>query len=160
MRGQEIVTADVVHPLTGEALDVGDLDGNRLAELHDQLVAIGRLQRQAVTATGHELRQRFGDRRKPFVTGAWEVSIGSTSVWDADELEAVLRDLVETGQLHAGDVTEVIRHVTSVNGNEANSLVKRLTGLAKDAVERCRSYKPGAVAVKRSVALPEAEDTP
>jgi hypothetical protein len=160
MRGQEIVTADVVHPLTGEVLDVAGLDGNHLAELHDQLVAVGRLQRQAVQMTGDELRQRFGGRRNPVVTGGWEVSIGGKSEWDADELEGVLRDLVETGELHAGDVTEVIRHITTVAGKEANSLVKRLSGPAKDAVERCRSYVPGTITVKRSVALPEAKDTP
>ena len=91
MRGQEIVTADVVHPLTGEVLDVAGLDGNHLAELHDQLVAVGRLQRQAVQMTGDELRQRFGGRRNPVVTGGWEVSIGGKSEWDADELEGVLR---------------------------------------------------------------------
>ena len=66
------------------------------------------------------------------------------SVWDADELEAALRDLVEAGEVQAGDVTEIIRHVTTVNGTEADRLVKRLTGLAKDAVERCRSWRaPG-----------------
>ena len=71
----------------------------------------------------------------------------------------MLRHLVETGQVQAGQVTEVIRHKTTVSRSEAGRLAKQLTGRARDAVEACRTWqrKPGRIVVKRSVALPTAK---
>ena len=115
----------------------------------------------ALRAIDNELRHRMGDRTI-WPVGTYEVGIegANESVWDGDELEAVLRDLVETGEVRAGDVTEVIRHETTVSRRDAGRLAKQLTGRARDAVEACRTWrhKPGRIVVKRSVALPTGED--
>jgi hypothetical protein len=157
----EIVAAAVVHPATGEVLDVLGGGGDQLAEWHDQLAAIKRAADAALHLVDGELRKRMGERTL-WPTGTWEVGIegANESVWDADELEVVLRHLVETGAVQAGAVTEVIRHQTVVSRSEAGRLAKQLTGRARDAVEACRTWqrKPGRIVVKRSVALPSGED--
>ena len=164
MTGQEVLPLPVVHPATGEVLDAAGAAGDQLAEWHDQLAAIKRAADTALRDVDTELRHRMGDRTGPVPMGTWEVSAKTprTSVWDWEELEVVLRELVEAGVVQAGDVTEVIYHKTGGRAKEAGDLVKRLAGVAKDNVERCRSYKPGTtvLVVEQSVALPAPEETP
>jgi hypothetical protein len=160
--GQEVVAAPVVHPATGEVLDIPDSGGDQLAQWHHQLVTLKRAADQALREVDGELRRRMGERTL-WVAGAYEVAVegANESVWDGDELETVLRELVEAGTVQAGAVTEVIRHETTVSRSEAGRLAKQLTGRARDAVEACRTWKrrPGRIVVKRSVALPEGKDT-
>ena len=160
MAGQEVLPPLVVHPATAEVLDTANAGGDQLAQWHDQLAAIKRAADVALKDVDNELRRRIGDR-KLWAAGEWEISLtgSNKSEWDADELEAVLRDLVAHGVVHAGDVTDVIRHETIVSAREADRLSKQLTGAAHTTVENCRTWvrQPGRIVVKQSIALPEGE---
>ena len=154
---QEIVPLPVAHPATGEVLDVHGATGDQLAEWHQQMRMLKAAADETLKDIDAELRQRMGERTL-WPAGEWEISVegANKSVWDGDELEPVLRELVETGVVQAGDVTEVIRHETTVSAREAGRLVKQLTGRARDAVEACRTWERqrGRLVVKRSVQLP------
>jgi hypothetical protein len=156
----EVVAPTVVHPATGEVLDLV-AGADQLAEWHDQLTTIRAAATEALRAVDAELRQRMGDRQL-WPTGEWEIGLTGVneSEWDGDALEAVLRELVEEGIVQAGSVTEVIRHETTVSRSEAGRLAKQLTGKAREAVEACRTWrrKPGRIVVRRSVALPTGEE--
>ncbi len=131
----------VVHPTTGEQLDALDQQppgvlADALFELRERAGAHRKMER----ALEDELRRRMGTReRTVFVFGDYEVAARPRSrrEWDADELEATLRELLDQGTVHAGELTEVIRHETIVSGKEALGLLGRLSGDAHDAVERC-----------------------
>jgi hypothetical protein len=165
--GTELV---VVHPQTGEIVDLETLPTDRLAEA---VLAFRERERDLKAmriAVEGEVRHRYEqDLERRGVTypsskhvvcaGDFEIRIegGNESVWDPDELEVVLRDLIDDGVISAADVTDVIRHETVVSRSSANALLDRLSGRAYDAVKRCRTWRrkgPGRVQVDRSIALP------
>jgi hypothetical protein len=149
----------VAHPISGELIE--QLDQQPAAVLADALFLLRErrlVMRQMEGALEAELRRRVAMRdRAVFVFGDYEVSNKSTSrrEWDADELEGVLRELLDAGTLHAAELTEVIHHETRVSGKEAQRLLGRLTGDALKAVERCFRWRqgPARVEVERSVQL-------
>jgi hypothetical protein len=150
----------VVNPATGELLE--RLDAQPAEALVDALVAIRERRaalREAEDVVEVELRRRMDLRgRKLAVIGPWEVEVASGNVreWDADALEGVLRELIDDGVVHAAEVTEVIRHETTVSGREALRIAGRLSGPAKAAVERCfvwRKKGGGRLRIERSVEL-------
>ena len=149
----------VAHPVTGELIEQLDAQpGAVLADALFQLRERRLAMRQMESALEAELRRRVAIRdRAVFVFGDYEVSAKSSArrEWDGDELEGVLRDLLDAGTLHAGELTEVIHHETSVSGKEAAKLLGRLTGDALKAVERCFRWRqgPARVEVERSVEL-------
>jgi hypothetical protein len=157
--------AAVVHPATGELLE--RLDAQPAEVLADALVAIRARRaelRDAEDAVEAELRRRMDLRgRRLAIFGEWEVEASSGNVreWDADALEGVLRELIDDGVIHAAEVTEVIRHETTVSGREALRVAGRLSGPAKAAVERCfvwRKKGGGRLRIERSVELPTPEE--
>jgi hypothetical protein len=164
------VTGDdlaVVHPDTGERID--NLDAQppeKLAELY--LVVDARLTalKEAKQLLTRQLRRRVdiktGGMNRVAVFGDFEVQDhpAMRREWDADELEGVLRDLIDQGVIHAGEVTDVIRHKTEVTGTVAASLERRLVGSALEALKGCRKWvkKPGVLQVARSVQLPTPEE--
>jgi hypothetical protein len=156
----------VANPRTGEAL--GALDtlppailAETLYEIRQQVRNLKRME----TALADELARRVAIReRRVYVVGAFEVSAKQPmkSDWDGDELEGVLRDLLDRGVVHAGELTEVIRKTVTVSASAAQRLVDRLDGEAREAVERCRRWIPNGrarVEVERSAELlPTTED--
>ena len=150
-----------VHPSTGEVLDLA-ASSDTIAGWHYQLTLIRRAADTALRDVDAELRQRMGERTL-WPIGEYEVTVegANKSEWDWDELETVLRDLVETGAVQAGNVTEVIKHETTGSAREAGRLSKQLTGAAHDAVEACRTWvrHRGRLVVKQSIALPAPEET-
>jgi hypothetical protein len=104
-----------------------------------------------------ELRRRLRQHdRTTVVLDGWEIAVesGNESVWDSDELEGVLRDLVDNGVVTAGELTGIIRRDPVVSRTDANRLAARLSGAARAAVEACRTWRqksPGRVRVTRSV---------
>jgi hypothetical protein len=89
-----------------------------------------------------ELQNRLQVRGVARMTvGDYEVgeSHGWRSKWDGQQLEAVVRDLIDAGAVSARDVAGLIRHESVVNGHAANSLSRRLVGAHKAAVEDCRT---------------------
>jgi hypothetical protein len=156
----------VVHPGTGELLD--SLDAQPPEVLADALYVLRQRHsdlRKAERALEDELRRRVGNRdRTVFLFGSYEVTAKPEfrRQWDGDELEAVLRELLDRGTLQAAELTEVIRHETVVSGSEAMRLLSRLTGESKQAVQDCFEWVqkgPSRVTVAPSVSfLPTSEE--
>ncbi len=157
----------VVHPDTGELLE--RLDTQPPETLADTLAAVRARQAELKSmnaALEQELRRRMELRgRSLTVFGDYEVCVegSNESVWDAEELETTLRALVDDGVLVAGELTGIIRREPQVSRAEANKLLGRLSGQAKAAVERCRTWQRkghGRVRVTRSVQLPDPQSDP
>lgn len=158
--------AHVVHPLTGEVLE--HLDQQPPEVLAEALAAIHARQSQYKTtaeALSDELTRRLRIRgRNAGTFGPWEVAFeqGNESVWDGDELEAALRNLIDDGVLDARECVGVITHDPVVHRTEANRLIGRLSGGARASIERCRSWRVkgrGRIVVARSVELVSLDAT-
>lgn len=86
------------------------------------------------------LRRLSESRRRSAVVDGWDiqhVSTGRARVWDADDLELTLRELVDENVLRAGEITGLIRTTRSVDGTAARDLLAQLDGDAKARVEAC-----------------------
>jgi hypothetical protein len=149
-----------VHLGTGEVLErLNEQPADTLAEaLHLVLEREAEAKRWA-DALAVELRRRLAIRQtKLAVFGEWEVEASTSreSVWDGDELEAALQQLVDEGVVRAADVADVITREPVVARSKAKALLARLTGDAHDAVQATCSWreKPGKLTVVRSVQLP------
>lgn len=77
--------------------------------------------RNTVHIAGYELRVEGGRQR----------------VWDPEDLEECLRELVDDGVLHAGELTGLITHVPKVDGKQAQKLLGMVNGRARGLLERC-----------------------
>jgi hypothetical protein len=149
-----------VHLGTGELLE--RLDEQPAETLAEALALV--LEREAEAKRWHEaleaeLRNRLKIRQTRLaVFGEWEVeaSISRESVWDWDELEGVMRQLVDDGVIQAKDATGIIYRETTGYRAAAKRLASILTGDAKAAVEATCTWKekPGKLNVVRSVQLP------
>lgn len=154
--GQDV--ALVVHPATGELMD--DLSRYDPDTLADALTLIkerkGELDR-ARRALDDELRRRIiergGSPGRVWITGEYELKLANGREWDADELEGVLRALVDDGVLDVHDVLGVIRHEAKVNGTAAARLLDRLDGEALAAVRACHTWRVKGLSVERSLPL-------
>lgn len=155
------VGADVVvHPATGELLL--DLD-QQPPEVLAEAFALMKVREAELAAwrklIAAELERRLSMRqRSVWLVGDYEVrhEAGNESVWDADELERVVRELIDEGVISASEVTDLIRHETIVSRTAAKRLQARLTGHAERAVRACCTWrkKPrAALTVTRSQPL-------
>lgn len=165
----------VVHPDTGEVMpELDTLTVEVLAEAELALKQRESVLRAMRREIDDELRRRFDvelaerklDVTDPkalshaLVVDGFEVRIsgGRERVWDADELEATLRELVDGGAVDVRDCVGVIEHETHVRGREAKALLDRLSGAAHEAVRRCHTWQRkgdgrGYVRVDRAIAL-------
>lgn len=152
----------VIHPLTGEVLE--HLDTQPPETLAEALTVIHARQTQykdAAAALEDALRRRLIIRGRDQCTfGRYEVTFerGNESVWDGDELEGALRNLIDQGVLDARECVGVITHDPVVHRSEANRLIGRLSGSARASIDRCRTWRAkgrGRIVVVASVALPE-----
>jgi hypothetical protein len=152
--------AVAVHPGTGEVLErLDEQPPETLAEALEQIYARQAQLKEWEAAIAGELRRRLRLRKSRLVVfGDWEVEASSTrsAEWDAEELEAVIGQLVEEGVVRAGDVADVVTHPTVVAKSKANQMLARLTGDARERVAALRTWteKPGRLTVARSVDLP------
>jgi hypothetical protein len=97
-----------------------------------------------VALVDDELRRRLEhDGRREAVVGGYQLSVrgGRQRVWDADELEGVVRDLVSSGVLDAGEIAELISREPKVNGRLAASILDRLSGAARDVFAACFAWE-------------------
>lgn len=148
-----------VNPDTGELLE--HLDQQPPEALAEALDAVHTRQTELTRwsdALAGELRRRLKLRNVTLaVFGDWEVSAARKreSVWDAAELEPVLRQLVDDGTVRAADWADVITREPVVSRSRAGQLLGHLDGTAADAVKACRAWKekPGPLTVARSVEL-------
>lgn len=148
------MSTDVVHLRTGELITDPTLhDADELAEASLLLRERERMYREMRYVIDAELGTRLSRRRHPrqvWATGQFEVKSANESVWDADELEGVLADLIERGELASRDVEGVLKREVVVSRSTANRLLDRLEGPAHEAIERCRSWRQTGVKVVRS----------
>jgi hypothetical protein len=91
-------------------------------ELTDRVQAAGR---RSVQASGYQL----------------QVDSGRTRVWDPEDLEDCLRELVDQGTLTAGELTGLITHSVQVDGKRAQKLLGSLDGQARGLLERCYRWE-------------------
>lgn len=77
--------------------------------------------------------------RKVKLAGDLELRVdsGRGRVWDPDDLEATVSELVGAGVLQAGELTGLIVRETKVNGTKARDLLGQLHGQPLEAVEAC-----------------------
>jgi hypothetical protein len=156
-----VVTADassLVDASTGELVD--DLTGYDVDELADVFVRVRELKSQAERARkalDEELRRRVAERGertgRVWVAGDYELKLEHARSWDADELEGVLRALLDDGELMPQDVLGVIEHKAKVNGTAAARLLDRLDGDAAAAVRACHTWRAKGLSVERSLPL-------
>lgn len=159
--GTELVP---VHLGTGEIMDdLSRYDADTLAEALDLLRARKGELEQMRKVVEAELSQRLKDKALPrgrvWVTGDFGLRFKNRSEWDGEELEGVLRDLLDDGQLSSRDVLDLIEHQPpKVKGANVDRLLKRLVDPAHAAIERCRRWTPAGLAVERQQPLlPDAE---
>jgi hypothetical protein len=140
-------TVLVVDPRTGEVLDdLPDVPTDQMAatalELADRAQQLGQM-RDVVEG---ELRARLeAQGRRLAVVGDYELAVraGRSRVWDPDDLEATLGDLVDQGVLQAGEIAGLVSREPKVDGRQAQQLLGRLTGAAKDALAACFRWQDG-----------------
>lgn len=83
-------------------------------------------------------RVQDGGRKIVLVEGLeLKIEYGRGRVWDPDELEHAVRELVDQGTLHAGELTGLITRETKVDGKLAQRLLGALHGPALERVETC-----------------------
>jgi hypothetical protein len=177
--GTDLVRHDdmiVVHPQTGElVVDLHTLPAATLADVQLALKQREGELRDMRREVDSELRRRFDDdlaERGIDVTAPqalghvliaddFEVRVtgGRERVWDPDELETTLRELIDAGALDARDCIDVIEHRSVVRGSEAKRLLDRADSDIKAALRRCHTWQRkgdgrGYVRVDRAVALP------
>jgi hypothetical protein len=159
---------NIVNPATGELLDGLEFQPpERLAELSYNIRDLQAKLKDFDALIDDELRRRLDARgRRQMVFGEWDVELQqgrNEAVWDADDLEAALRALVDDGTLNAGECTGLITHETVVHRTELNRLLGHLSGQARAAVEACRTWRrkgAGRVRVEKQVPLiPESKET-
>lgn len=126
-------------------------DGTLLGDLHDEStdllahVAVelnARVQqlkamRERVDA---ELTQRVHHAgRKIVLVDNLELRVesGRGRVWDGEELEAALRELVDGGVMQAGELTGILDRTPRVDGKQAARLLGLLHGQPLATVEAC-----------------------
>jgi hypothetical protein len=152
----DLVAVDLT---TGEVLEQLDqqppeLLAKALAAVDERLAEAQRW-REALAG---ELRRRLKLRQTKFATfGDFEVEAATkrSRKWDADGLEAVLRQLEADGVIRAGDWTGLITREPTVSGKTALELRGRLDGDALAAVDETWTWteKAGPLTVTRSVQL-------
>jgi hypothetical protein len=157
-----VSTELVLIPDTGELIDPHTAPVDQLAPLvlglrdrerqladtrkHIEHALLGRMeangQRVLHTASGHTL----------------ELHSGRSRVWDPDDLEAAVRELVDHGVINPGQYTGLIRHDIKVDGNIAKRLLGALTGTAKRTLEACFRWQDGTPSLKVTPPVPVAID--
>lgn len=95
-------------------------------------------------ALEHEITDRMTKAQKSLITDdgiELRLEHRNESVWDVDELEQVLRELIDEGVIQARDAVGVIKRETTVSRSAANRLVGTLLGQARQRVEACRHWQ-------------------
>jgi hypothetical protein len=152
-----------IHLGTGEILDdLPSAETEMLAEalelLRERRGELELMRKAVETELAHRLTVKALPRGRVWVQGDFGLRFKNRSEWDADELEGVLRHLLDEGELTSRDVLGLIEHVPKVKGANVDRLLKRLVGPAHAAIEQCRRWTPAGLAVERQQPLlPEAE---
>ena len=134
----------VVDPRDGEVLDLASAATDQLADLVLECQRRERDLQAGRRAAEDELRGRLErEGRRVAVVGDYELSLdsGRARAWDADDLEATVRDLLDRGVLDATWTAGLIKRETKVDGRAAQRLLGMLSGPPKAAVEACFKWE-------------------
>lgn len=148
MTGTDVVT--VVHPSTGEVVSLADAATTDVADLLFTLRTHKKELGEWEKAAKLELAARLeAEGRRSAQVGSWlvESKAGRSRVWDADDTEAVLNDLVTDGVVSAQECTGIVTTEVKVNGTAARNLLDKLHGDARRALEACFVWAQGAPSV-------------
>jgi len=148
--GTELV---LVPTRQGEAVALVEATTDVLADALDWLIERQRRDKAVVAAVRAEIAGRLRKENvRTHVAGAFRVSMttGRSRVWDADELEGVLADLVERDVVSAGAVAEIVTHpAPKVDGTLANRLATSVEDPAdREAIEACFRWESNTPTVK------------
>jgi hypothetical protein len=144
----------LANPATGEVIDVAEYDDLGLLTLRAEMARLAVGAREVIAAIETDLMVRMDVRGQSYErAGSFEVRLrsGRSRVWDPDDTEAVVRDLVGQHVIEAADVTELIKRDVKVDGRVAQTLLGRLSGEPRLELERCYKW----VNSKRSLQIDE-----
>lgn len=153
---------EVIHPATGEVLTETALyDSDVLAEA----ALLMRERERELYKMRHVLEDELGARHEArgkrgwWPVGNFEVKPKWSAEWDADELEGVVRDLIDRGVIDQRDVQGVFKRVVTVSRSAAGRFLDRLEGTPAHAeVKQCRTWRRAGLEVVRSVPLLPPQD--
>lgn len=151
-------------PSTGEVLSLDELGSYSDETLAEALLAVREHKTEVERvrkALDEELSRRAAEPcayGKVWFVGDYELTIDNARVWDAEELEGTLAELVAEGAISVTEAADVIRRETKVNGTAAARLLKRLSGDALAAVRACHTWKAKGLTVARSRPLLPSDD--
>jgi hypothetical protein len=135
----------VVHPNTAEVLDHLDQQPPEvLAECLHAVTARQATLKASADALDAELRRRLQIRGRNVATfGDWTVALeqGREAVWEGEQAEEILRELVDEGVLRAGELTDVISHETVIHRSAMNRVLARLTDTYRGKLEAARYWQ-------------------
>jgi hypothetical protein len=154
-----------VHPHTGEVLDRLDQRSPEvLAEALHAITARQETLKASAAALDAELRRRLQIRGRNVATfGEWEVALeqGREAVWEGEQAEEILRELVDEGVLRAGELTDVISHETVIHRSAMNRVLARLTDQYRHKLETARYWQSrgrGRLRVTATAQITEGEE--
>jgi hypothetical protein len=146
------------------------LDQQHTSTLAEVLLQIRERQDQLKEArqlVEDELRRRMDLRgRRAMVVGDYglEIKAAKEAVWDADEAEGVLRQLVDDGVLQAREAVGCITHEVVVHRTEINRLLDKLAPAARRTLEQCRRWRtkgsPRLIVERQVQLVPPDDQTP
>jgi hypothetical protein len=129
----------VVDPTSGEVLDLANAPHDQLVKVFLALEERKKAFTEWTKAVEDELVRRHGDRQAAQVVGDHEVDVdrGFTRVWDPEDLDAVINDLVERGLIDKADAGVVSWANPKVDGRKVAQLLNRVDGDALVELRRC-----------------------
>ena len=122
-----------------------DVLAQLLQSVRDRRKVLGDMEK----ALTHEITGRMKTAHRSVLTaGTLELRLEhrNESQWDVDELETVLRELIDEGVIEARDAVGVIKHEVTVSRSNANRFLGLLLGSARQRVEACRHWQKSATA--------------
>ena len=154
-----MASTEVTHPATGEVLDLDNAPSEQLAEAALELKEREAQLKSWRQAIENELLGRLDKgRRRKVVVGEYEVEIATSwrRVWDHEDLETVVAGLLDAGVLKHAEVGGLLTpQPAKLDGKLAASLIDRLSGDAREAVEGCFTWEQqkSRLTVVRSIPL-------
>jgi hypothetical protein len=130
----------IANPLSGELIELRSASPGLLLEVVAKLKEREHQQRDWRWAAEEELLRRMDEAGvKLVIVGDQEISIRENleAVWDVEEVELELAELVRNGRLQARLVADAIERVPRVN----RGVVTRLLNMGFEELRRCRSWR-------------------
>lgn len=142
-----MTTALVMNPRDGTVIEnLTDQPNELLAHVAHELRTRERELNKMRAVVEAELTDRMtAEDRQRLITDHYEIQLeGARSrEWDPDALEAALRQLVDDGTLHAGELTGILTHQVKVDRKAAQRVLGTLQGRPLALLEGCFRWEKG-----------------